>query len=137
MIPLWPTFNALLNGFAAVFLGLGFIAIRRKHKPLHIKLMIGALACSTVFLISYVTYHASGHGITHYQGHGWIRFVYFTILLTHTPLAVAMLPFIGLALYFVAQKNFDAHKKITRWLFPVWAYVSVTGVLVWGMLYVF
>ena len=137
MIPVWPTLNATLNGFAALFLASGFWAIRQKNQRLHRRLMLAALTCSAVFLVSYVGYHAFGPGITHYQGRGFLRPLYFTILLTHTPLAVAMLPFVGMAIYHAARSQFEKHKRITRWLLPVWFYVSVTGVLVWVMLYLF
>ena len=98
--------------------------------------MISALVCSTLFLICYVSYHAT-HGVVHYQKEGILRTIYFTILLTHTPLAVLILPFIAAAVYFALKGKYEQHKKIVRWLYPCWMYVAVTGVLIYLMLYVF
>jgi len=99
--------------------------------------MIAALAASFVFLCSYLTYHYLHPGVTRYQGEGLLRIVYFTILLTHTPLAVLIVPFCLTAVYHAIKGNFEKHTRITRWLFPVWMYVSVTGVIIYLMLYVF
>ncbi len=97
--------------------------------------MGAALAASTLFLFSYLTYHFSGKGLTRYQGKGLSRFVYCVILFTHIPLAMAVPPFALLAVYHAIRKNFLLHTRITRWLLPVWLYVSVTGVLIYWMLY--
>jgi len=133
-----PTLNACLNATAGILLFLGWRAIKRGDKETHKKFMIAALISSTLFLISYVSYHAMMEGVvTRYQGVGIIRFIYFTILLTHTPLAVLIVPFCIAAVYHAYAKNFVAHVKITKWLFPAWMYVSVTGVLIYVMLYVF
>ena len=131
-----PSLNAFLNGLAGIFLFLGWRAIKRGERQLHRNLMICALVCSTLFLISYVTYHILIHGVTRYQGTGFSRVLYFFILLTHTPLAVGIIPFCLSAVWFAFRGNFASHVKITRWLLPVWMYVSVTGVLIYVMLYV-
>lgn len=138
MIPsVLPTINATLNGLAAIFLLLGWRAIRRKEKFQHQRFMIAALICSALFLGSYLTYHLLIHGgVTRYHGEGLSRWIYFFILLTHTPLAAVIVPFIIAAVWLAFQNNLAAHMKITRWLLPVWLYVSVTGVLIYFMLYV-
>ncbi len=133
---IFPPINASLNATAGVFLALGFWAVKRNRLDLHRRLMICALACSTVFLSGYLFYHFNS-GLTHYQHTGWIRWLYFTILITHTPLAVIIVPFIFAAVYFAIKGQFDKHTRITRWLFPVWMYVSVTGVIIYVMLYQF
>jgi len=131
-----PTLNAGLNLLATIFLLLGFRAIKMGEKEVHQKWMGLALLVSFLFLISYLTYHLGGHGITRYEKEGILRFLYFTILITHTPLA-AVVPFAAVIAVFHALKgNFEKHKKITRWLFPVWLYVSITGVLIYLMLYI-
>ena len=132
-----PRLNASLNALAGLFLLLGWLAIRRKDQRTHRQWMLSALAASTLFLISYVTYHALIHGVTRYQGQGIWRVVYFTILLTHTPLAVIIVPFSLTAVWHAAHGNFKKHVRITRWLLPVWAYVSATGVVIYLMLYTF
>jgi putative membrane protein len=100
-------------------------------------LMLAALAASFLFLCSYLTYHFFYHGFTRYQGEGILRPIYFFILLTHTPLAVLIVPFCVAAVYFAFKGNFKKHTAITRWLLPTWMYVSLTGVLIYFMLYVF
>jgi len=133
-----PTLNACLNATAGMLLFLGWRAIKRGDKETHKKFMIAALISSTLFLISYVSYHMMLEGVvTRYQGEGIWRIIYFTILLTHTPLAVIIVPFCIVAVYHAYKQNFTAHVKITRWLFPTWMYVSVTGVIIYVMLYVF
>jgi len=135
---IFPTLNACLNASAFVLLFLGWRAIKREDRALHQKYMVATLVMSALFLCSYLTYHALRHGaVTKYEGEGLIRIIYFTILLTHTPLATLMVPFCILAVVFAWRKNFAAHVKITQWLLPVWMYVSVTGVLIYLMLYVF
>ena len=136
-VPIFPTVNAGLNALAGVFLFLGWRAIKAKNKALHKKLMACAFAASTAFLISYVAYHVLIHGTTRYTGEGIWRFIYFTILLSHTPLAVIIVPFSILAVRHALKGNFEKHTRITKWLLPVWMYVSVTGVLIYLMLYIF
>lgn len=132
-----PALNAGLNGLAGIFLFLGWRAIKRQNRTLHAKMMIGALISSTLFLCSYLTYHFLVSGVTRYQGPGILRWIYFCILSTHTPLAGIIVPFSLMALWHAYKQNFKKHVKITRWLLPVWMYVSVTGVLIYLMLYTF
>ena len=136
-VKLLPTINACLNGLAGVFLLLGWRAIRSNNPALHQRMMVSAFLASGAFLITYVTYHVLVPGVTRYQHEGVLRVIYFFILLTHTPLAVLIVPFILRALWLAYKKDFTGHKKITIWLLPVWLYVSVTGVLIYLMLYIF
>ncbi|MCB9757796.1 MAG: DUF420 domain-containing protein [Candidatus Omnitrophica bacterium] len=136
-VPIFPTVNACLNFLAALFLMAGWIAIKNNNKPLHKKFMIAALISSVLFLLCYVSYHALLHGVvTKYPGQGFKRGLYFTILLTHTPLAIIIVPFSIMAVQHALKGNFIAHTRITRWLLPVWLYVSFTGVIIYFMLYV-
>ncbi len=132
-----PTLNACLNFTAGILLFLGWRAIRNKKSAVHKRFMIAALTASFLFLVFYLTYHLTTVGVTRYQGEGLIRGVYFFILLTHTPLAVIIVPFCLRAVYFAMRGDFARHVRITKWLLPVWVYVSVTGVLIYLMLYVF
>ena len=132
-----PTLNATLNACAGIFLLLGWRAIKAKDQKTHTKYMIAAMICSGLFLCSYVTYHILVHGVTRYQHAGVWRGIYFFVLGTHTPLAMIILPFSIIAVWHAAHKNFKKHTQITRWLLPVWMYVSVTGVIVYLMLYIF
>ncbi len=131
-----PVLNACLNACATLFLLLGWIAIRRKDQKRHAKMMICALIASTIFLTSYVYYHTHVAMVTQYTGQGFLRPIYFFILFTHIPLAILIVPFIVAAVWFAIRGQFERHKKITKPLFPVWMYVSVTGVLIYLMLYV-
>lgn len=135
-VPLFPTINACLNFSAAVCLMLGWKAIARLDEKKHRTWMIAALFFSFTFLISYVTYHALHPGVTRYQGEGLLRAVYFFILLTHTPLAALIVPFVIAAVYFALRGERQRHTMITKRLLPVWLYVSVTGVAIYLMLYV-
>lgn len=133
-----PTINACLNALAGVFLFFGWRAIKEGKRKVHQKYMIAALVCSALFLCTYLTYHVLKDGVvTRYAGEGILRVIYFTVLLTHTPLATIIIPFCIIAVYHAYRKNFTAHVKITKWLFPVWMYVSVTGVVIYLMLYIF
>lgn len=96
--------------------------------------MLSAFACSTLFLISYLTYHFQV-GSVPFKGQGWVRTVYFAILLTHTILAATVVPLVIITLVRALKQRFPAHRRIARWTFPIWLYVSVTGVVVYGMLY--
>lgn len=136
MPPLLPTINATLNGLAGVFLVLGWRAIRAQRRDVHKRFMIAALVASAAFLVCYLYYHYTAAGITRYQGQGLLRALYFFILLSHTPLAALMTPFILAAVWFAMKGNYTAHTRITRWLWPIWMYVSVTGVLIYLMLYI-
>lgn len=130
-----PTVNALLNAIAACFLLAGFLAIKSYEDPvLHRKMMVGALVASAAFLVSYVIYHAQ-HGSVSYQREGLLWVLYMAILVPHIILAAVMAPFILLAVYFALRGQFERHTMITWWLWPVWMYVSVTGVAIYLMLY--
>ena len=126
--------NAALNLASAVLLVLGYTLIRQRAITAHTLCMLGATACSTVFLGCYVYYHLH-HGFTRYQGTGLIRVFYFTILITHTILAVVQVPLIIGTLVFAFRSRFDKHKRLARITLPIWLYVSVTGVVVYWMLY--
>lgn len=136
-IPIFPTINASLNALAGIFLFMGWRAIKAENKQRHRIYMILAFGSSILFLISYVTYHALIHGVTRYQGRGILRPIYFFILLTHTPLAIVIVPFSVAAIVHASRKNFASHVRLTRWLWPTWMYVSVTGVVIYLMLYIF
>jgi len=133
-----PAVNAILNGTAAILLVRGYFLIRAGKRAQHKNTMIAAFCLSVVFLVSYLVYHANS-GIVYYQKTGFIRYVYVTILYTHTPLAAAVpvLATITLRRALKAQKigDFSRHRSIARWTLPIWLYVSVTGVVVYLMLY--
>ena len=129
-----PTLNAILNSISAILLVTGYFFIRRKNVKAHRALMTGAFVTSTLFLISYLTYHYY-HGSTKFQGQGAIRAVYFSILITHTILAAAIVPMIFITFSRALKERFDRHRRIARWTLPLWLYVSVTGVVVYLMLY--
>jgi len=130
-----PTLNAALNSLSAVLLFTGYLFIRAKNREAHRRCMLLACASSVLFLISYLIYHFNV-GSVKFQGQGWIRPVYFTILITHTVLATAMVPLVLMTLSRALRARFDAHRRIARWTLPIWLYVSVTGVVVYWMLYV-
>jgi putative membrane protein len=126
--------NASLNGFSAVLLAGGYVAIRRGKVDVHKRFMISAFCVSAVFLISYLAYHYRvGHVV--FQGQGWIRPVYFALLTSHTILAVVIVPMILVTLRRAWLEKFDRHRVIARWTLPLWMYVSVTGVIVYLMVY--
>jgi len=129
-----PTLNASLNATSAILLLGGFISIKTKHKKAHILFMLGATLCSVVFLTSYLYYHYH-HGSTPFQGQGLIRPFYFTLLIFHTILAVTLLPFVIVTLFRASKQQFDLHVKVARITWPIWMIVSVTGVIVYWMLY--
>jgi putative membrane protein len=129
-----PALNASLNGLSAVFLTAGYRYIRRKNMAAHRACMLAAFTVSTLFLISYVTYHAQV-GSVPFLHHGWIRPVYFGILITHVVLAAAILPLAIVTLSRALHQKFDRHRRLARWTLPLWLYVSVTGVVVYLMLY--
>lgn len=129
-----PTLNAALNATSAALLLLGYVLIRRGKREAHRRAMLGAVSCSALFLVSYLVYHAQV-GSVRFQGQGWIRTLYFTILLTHTVLAAAIVPLVLLTLTRALQQRFDRHRRLARITFPLWAYVSVTGVVIYWMLY--
>jgi putative membrane protein len=136
-VPAWvawlPALNALLNGTSAVFICLAVLAIRRRDVVAHSRRMLAALGASTLFLVSYITYHAV-HGDTPFGGQGLVRPFYFAILISHIVLSGVALPLVFTSLFFSLSGRFPRHKKIARYAFPIWLYVSVTGVLVFAML---
>jgi putative membrane protein len=128
-----PAINATLNGTAAVLLCAGYVAIRRRARRLHKYLMVAAFIASALFLICYVTYH-SIHGDTPFHGVGWIRPVYFTVLVSHILLSAVTFPLTVTTLFFAARGTFSRHRRIARWTLPLWLYVSVTGVAIYFFL---
>lgn len=140
LLSIFPHLNASLNALSGVFLLAGFYFIRTKQIERHRACMLTAVIVSALFLISYLTHHALrsyyfGLGPTRFTGEGIIRPVYFTILTSHTILAAAVTPFILVTVYRGLKGSFERHKKLARFVFPVWLYVSVTGVLVYLILY--
>jgi putative membrane protein len=129
-----PALNACLNATSALFLLLAYRAIRRREIDRHRRLMLAAATTSAVFLASYLTYHARV-GSVRFTGQGLVRTVYFTILISHTILAVTVLPLVLRTLYLGLRRRDGQHRRIARWTFPIWLYVSVTGVVVYVMLY--
>lgn len=129
-----PAVNATLNAIAALLLITAYVLIRRRRFVAHRNVMIAALVCSALFLTSYLVYHAH-IGSKHFPGTGTARTVYFAILITHTILA-ATVPFLAaVTVWRAGHKRYALHKKIARWALPIWLYVSVTGVVVYWMLY--
>jgi putative membrane protein len=129
-----PHFNAFLNFSSFVLLTCGYISIRRRNVIAHRNCQIAALSVSVLFLISYLTYH-SQHGATRFAGQGIVRPVYFVILTTHTILAAVIVPFVIITVRRAKRGDFVAHRAIARWTLPMWLYVSITGVIVYLMLY--
>lgn len=130
-----PALNATLNGISAILLACGYAAIRSGKINLHKKFMVSAFAVSCAFLVSYVIYHIRIRQVIHFQGQGWIRPVYFTLLTSHTILAIVIVPLILITLRQAWLQKFDKHRVIARWTLPLWFYVSVTGVVVYFMVY--
>ncbi|OGQ78911.1 MAG: hypothetical protein A3F90_09315 [Deltaproteobacteria bacterium RIFCSPLOWO2_12_FULL_60_19] len=129
-----PGVNAALNTASALLLATGYLFIRKGRVALHRLCMLSALLTSTLFLASYLVYHYNV-GSVPFRGQGWIRVVYFTILISHTILAIAILPLVLITVTRALKGNFERHKRIARWTLPLWFYVSVTGVIVYWMLY--
>ena len=129
-----PTLNAALNGTSAVLLALGYLFIRRKKVDLHKACMVSAFVISTLFLVSYLFYHYHA-GSKPFPGEGWTRPVYFAILISHVMLATTTLPLAIVTLARGLRGRFEKHRRIARWALPIWLYVSVTGVVVYLMLY--
>ena len=129
-----PALNATLNATSAVFLVIGYVLIRRGHRTLHKRCMLAALGSSTLFLISYVVYHANA-GSRPFPGTGAVRAVYFAILITHVVLAAVILPLALTTTVRGLRARYDRHVAIARWTLPLWLYVSVTGVVIYLMLY--
>lgn len=129
-----PTVNAALNSLSAALLVLGFLFIKSKNIAAHKACMLAACTSSTLFLVSYLVYHYQVGSVA-FKGQGAVRTLYFTILLTHTILAVVVVPMALITLIRALRSKFDAHRRIARWTLPIWLYVSVTGVVVYWMLY--
>jgi len=129
-----PAVNATLNATAAVLLVTGFVLIRKRRWIAHRNVMVAALACSTLFLTSYLIYH-SQVGSVHFPGKGTARVIYLTVLISHTILAAAVPVLAGITVVRAFRMRFHQHRKIARWTLPIWLYVSVTGVVVYWMLY--
>lgn len=131
---IFPVINATLNGTSAVLLYVGHGFIKRGKMAAHRALMIAALVTSSLFLTSYLYYHAHV-GSVRFQGQGWSRPVYFAILISHTILAAVIVPLVIITLTRALRERFDKHRAIARWTYPIWLYVSVTGVVIYFMLY--
>jgi putative membrane protein len=132
-VAMLPAANAFFNACSATALAGGYISIKRGKREVHTRFMLSAVAFSALFLASYVVYH-SFHGDTRFPGHGIVRPIYFSILISHIVLSVVALPMILSTLYYAATGRFRSHRRIARFTLPVWFYVSVTGVVVFAML---
>jgi uncharacterized membrane protein YozB (DUF420 family) len=129
-----PAVNATLNAIAAVLLVVGFVFVRARRIHAHAIAMLGAVGVSTLFLVSYVTYHYHA-GSRAFTGQGWIRPVYFLLLLSHIVLAAVIVPFVLTTLHRAIRADFTRHRRLARLTLPLWLYVSITGVLVYLLLY--
>lgn len=130
----FPVIDASLNAASGVLLLGGYVSIRRRNVNAHRAFMLSAVGTSSVFLVCYLWYHAH-HGVTRFKSVGPIRTAYFALLGSHTVLAAAIVPLVIITLTRALRRNFIRHRKIARWTFPTWLYVSITGVLVYWMLY--
>ena len=128
-----PPIYASINGLTAILLVSAVIAIKNGNRKLHERLMTSAIACSVVFLIMYVAYHLSSDS-TKFGGEGWIRYVYFPLLITHILLSIIIIPLVLFTYVRALSQSFDRHKKLARITFPLWLYVAVTGVIVYLMI---
>jgi uncharacterized membrane protein YozB (DUF420 family) len=131
---IFPALNATLNGVSAVLIATGHFLIHRGKVQLHRTFMIAAVVTSSLFLISYLYYHAHV-GSVRFPGQGWVRPVYFALLISHTLLAAVVVPLVLLSLTAGLRGRFERHRRVARWTYPIWLYVSVTGVVVYLMLY--
>ncbi len=131
---LLPSVNAVLNGISTMLLMAGFIKIRQGRPDVHKKIMLAALASSALFLTTYLIYHAEV-GSVPFQRYDWTRPLYFTILIPHIILAALMVPFIIAAVWFALKQKFDKHRRLVRFVWPVWMFVSISGIIVYLMLY--
>lgn len=129
-----PTVNATLNTISTILLTVGFLMIRRRKIVAHRNCMIAAFVVSGLFLTSYLIYHYHA-GSTPFEGSGWIRSVYFGVLIPHIILAATILPLALITFYLALRKQFTKHRRIARWTLPIWLYVSITGIIVYWMLY--
>ena len=132
-----PTINAALNGLASVFLLLGYIFIKKGNRTAHKRCMIAAFSTSAIFLAGYLWYHYTSHAHTVLQHPtAWVNYLYYFILITHIILAVVIVPMVFITLNHALRERLDKHRRIARWTWPIWMYVSVTGVVVYMFLYV-
>lgn len=136
---IFPPIDATLNGTTAILLAIGHRFIKRRAVGKHRAMMIAAFAVSSVFLACYLYYHFHNYqlhiGSVHFRGTGWIRPLYYSILISHSVLAAVVVPMILTTLAAALTNNFDRHRRLARWTYPIWMYVSVTGVIVYLMLY--
>jgi putative membrane protein len=130
-----PTVNATLNLVSAIFLSLGFYFIKKRRIPVHKRFMLSAAIASALFLVSYIIYHYNV-GSVPYPHFDWTRPIYFAVLIPHIIFAVIMTPFILILLYFALSGQFEKHKSLAVWVWPVWIFVSISGIIVYLMLYV-
>ena len=130
-----PLINAILNGTSAVLISVGLWAIKRRKRRLHMQLMLAAFASSALFLVNYIYFHYS-HGDTHFAGFGIIRPIYFTVLISHIVLSMVTFPMILTSLYLGLTNRLETHRRLSKWTWTGWMYVSVTGVVVYFMLHV-
>ena len=131
-----PALNAVLNATSAILLSAGYRFIRRRQITAHKRCMLAACATSALFLMSYLTYHYYV-GSMPFHGQGWVRPLYFTILISHTALAATIVPLAIMTLFRAWKADFRKHARLARWTWPIWMYVSVTGVIIYVMLYQF
>jgi uncharacterized membrane protein YozB (DUF420 family) len=131
-----PALNAVLNATSAILLSAGYRFIRRRRITAHKRCMLTACATSALFLMSYLTYHYYV-GSMPFRGQGWVRPLYFTILISHTALAATIVPLAIMTLFRAWKADFRKHARLARWTWPIWMYVSVTGVIIYVMLYQF
>ena len=136
-----PVVNAILNGLTAILLTAGYYFIRQRNKIAHRNCMVSAFIASVLFLICYIIYHSYVAAVLHkgptvFKDPPWFRTIYLTILLTHTALAAVIVPMVLITLNRAVQQRFELHKKIARWTWPLWMYVSVTGVVIYFLLYI-
>lgn len=128
-----PAFHAMLNSLTAIALLVGFINVKKGNTKAHRVAMLTAFGLSSIFLVSYVTYHFLGQR-TIYGGEGLIKYIYYFILLTHIVLAAAIVPLVLLSVYYGITNQLQRHRRISKWTFPIWMYVAVTGVVVYFMI---
>ena len=130
-----PAVNATLNGLSAILLSAGYVFIRRGNKIAHRNCMVSAFVTSTIFLICYLTYHFTVRTITRFREPEWFRPIYLAILISHLILAIVIVPLVLMTLNRALKQRFELHRKIARWTWPLWMYVSVTGVVIYLLLY--
>jgi len=130
-----PIVNACLNGLSAVFLLVGYVLIKQQKQTAHRNCMVSAFVTSALFLICYLTYHLTVHTLTRFKNPAWFKPIYMSLLVSHTVLAAVIVPMVLVTLSRAIKARYELHKKIARWTWPLWMYVSVTGVLIYFLLY--